>query len=140
LHCFFFGYITAELAVRFAYDSIYMAPRTNSNNRIPTDIGDNDFTLQRTNKNEQHTENGQLIEEEQSATNDNVDPPAQCCSSIYEWEKDFRFVTIVLCTYTVAYILLIHLTCTFIFLYTTQKTSYIAFLKYILGSILKGGM
>jgi len=139
LHCFFLGYIAAELAVRFAYDSIYMAPKTNRNNQVPIDTKEEGFTFQRKNDNEPVTENGQLIEVEQASRNVNIDPPVQCCSSIYQWEKDFRFITIVLCTYTVAYILLIHLTCTFIFLYTTQKTSYIAVVKYILGSILKAG-
>lgn len=50
---------------------------------------------------------------------------------IYKWKDDFRYVTIVVCIYTEAVIILVHLTCSTIFLYTTQKTTYIAGLKYI---------
>jgi hypothetical protein len=59
---------------------------------------------------------------------------------IYIWDSKFRFTTIIICTYTLAYIILFHLTFIFIFLYTSKRTSYISYLKHIFQAILKIGM
>ena len=48
---------------------------------------------------------------------------------IYHWNNDFRFTTMVLCTYTVAFVFLYYLTCTFIFLNISRTTGHISFLK-----------
>jgi hypothetical protein len=61
-------------------------------------------------------------------------------SSIYEWEKDFRFTTIAVSTYTVAFIFLFHLTGNVIILYETQTNSYIHYIKRIFELILNIGM
>ncbi len=50
-------------------------------------------------------------------------------TSIYVWDDDFRFTTMVVCTYTVAIVFLYYLACTFVFLYISRTTGHIAFLK-----------
>ena len=59
---------------------------------------------------------------------------------IYQWEDTFRFTTMIISTYTVAFIILIHLTSTFIFLYTTQKKSYMSYSRNIFNLMLNIGM
>jgi inner membrane protein involved in colicin E2 resistance len=61
-------------------------------------------------------------------------------TSIYEWDNKFRYTTIVICTYTVAYIFLFHLTGTVILLYNTQTNSYIQYIKDIFKVMLHIGM
>jgi len=61
-------------------------------------------------------------------------------TKIYTWEDNFRYTTIVICTYTTAFIFLLYLTCNLIFLYTTEKKNYITSLKRILERILNIGM
>ncbi len=50
-------------------------------------------------------------------------------NSIYIWDNDFRFTTMVICTYTVAIVFLYYLACTFAFLYISRTTGHITFLK-----------
>jgi hypothetical protein len=64
----------------------------------------------------------------------------QCANSIYEWDNDFRFTTIAISTYTVAFIFLFHLTGTVILLYKTQTNSFIRYTKHIFELILNIGM
>ena len=52
----------------------------------------------------------------------------QFCDFIYEPNKNFTFSTICTSMYTVNFIILWHLTCTFIFLYTTRTISPVSFL------------
>jgi hypothetical protein len=61
-------------------------------------------------------------------------------SLIYEWDNTFRFTTIAVSTYTVAFIFLFHLTGTVILLYKTQTSSYIHYTKRIFELILNIGM
>ncbi len=58
---------------------------------------------------------------------------------IYHWNNDFRFTTMVLCTYTVAFVFLYYLTCTFIFLNISRTTGHISFLKSYIESFAKVG-
>ncbi len=55
--------------------------------------------------------------------------PRKFFNSIYTWDEDFHFTTMVICTYTVAIVFVYYLTCTFVFLYTTRTTGHMAFLK-----------
>ncbi len=46
-------------------------------------------------------------------------------NSIYQWDDDFRFTTLAICTYTVAIIFLYYLACTLVFLYISSVRYYI---------------
>jgi hypothetical protein len=60
-------------------------------------------------------------------------------NSIYVWDEDFRFTTMVVCTYIVAIVFLYYLACTFVFLYILRTTGHIAFFKsYIESSVNTG--
>ncbi len=61
-------------------------------------------------------------------------------TSIYECDNKFRYTTIAVCTYTVAYIFLFHLTGTVILLYNTQTNSYIQYIKHLFEAVLNIGM
>jgi hypothetical protein len=50
-------------------------------------------------------------------------------TSLYIWDDTFRYTTMVVCTYTVAYLILFHLTGTTILLYNSQTNSYIRYIK-----------
>ena len=60
--------------------------------------------------------------------------------SIYRWDNKFRFTTIVICTYTVAFIFLFHLTGTVILLYQTPTNVYIRYARDIFQFLLNIGM
>ncbi|CAF1135919.1 unnamed protein product [Rotaria sp. Silwood1] len=57
-------------------------------------------------------------------------------SSIYEWDKHFRFTTVAISTYIVAFIFLFHLTGTVILLYKTPTNSLIRCTKHLFEVIL----
>ncbi|CAF2103560.1 unnamed protein product, partial [Rotaria magnacalcarata] len=123
LYCLFLGYVGATLTVRLA-NSICTACKMS----VPTDIQIDEFSFPQPNNEEDRTQNSQ----------DKTSGEPGCGSSISKSTRktvrgidDFRFITIVVCAYTEAFIILFYLTCTTIFLYTMQKTSYIAILKYI---------
>jgi hypothetical protein len=59
---------------------------------------------------------------------------------LYTWDDTFRYTTVAVCTYTVAYLFLFHLTGTVILLYNTQKNSYIQYINAIFDVILDIGM
>jgi len=56
------------------------------------------------------------------------------------WDDDFHFTTIATCTYTVAVVFLYYLSCTFVFLYVSQTTGYISFVKYYIETTFNIGM
>jgi hypothetical protein len=58
---------------------------------------------------------------------------------IYHSDDNFRFTTMVTCTYTVAFVFLYYLACTFIFLYISRTTGHISFLKYYIESSARVG-
>ncbi|CAM4845545.1 unnamed protein product, partial [Rotaria magnacalcarata] len=123
LYCLFLGYVGATLTVCLA-NSICTACKMS----VPTDIQIDEFSFPQPNNEEDRTQNSQ----------DKTSGEPGCGSSISKSTRktvrgidDFRFITIVVCAYTEAFIILFYLTCTTIFLYTMQKTSYIAILKYI---------
>jgi hypothetical protein len=61
-------------------------------------------------------------------------------TSLYIWDDTFRYTTMVVCTYTVAYLFLFHLTGTTILLYNSQTNSYIRYIKEIFQVTLHIGM
>jgi hypothetical protein len=58
---------------------------------------------------------------------------------IYKCDEKFRFTTVAICTYTVAYVFLFHLIGTLITLYTTQRKSYMHYKRYVFESLLNIG-
>ncbi|UJR12020.1 hypothetical protein I4U23_016198 [Adineta vaga] len=54
---------------------------------------------------------------------------------IYKWDDDFSFTSMVISIYTVNFIILYHLSCTFTFLYTTRMMSPILFIINILEQL-----
>ncbi len=69
-------------------------------------------------------------ETQSSSANPTNDPLffQKCLDYIYRWDEKFFFSSISISTYTVNFIILFHLTCTVIFLYTTRMMSTISFL------------
>ena len=60
-------------------------------------------------------------------------------NSIYKWDEDFHFTTMVTCTYTVAVVLLHYLACTFVFLYLSRTTGHLTFFKSYIESFANDG-
>lgn len=58
---------------------------------------------------------------------------------IYQEDETFLYSSMVISTYTVNFIILYHLTCTFSFLYTTRMMSPISFITNIFEQILSIG-
>jgi hypothetical protein len=69
-----------------------------------------------------------------------IDHVREYANKIYEWEDDFRYTTIAICTYTVAFIFLFYLTGTVILLYTTETKGYLLYTKSMFEHILNIGM
>ena len=140
------SYISAELCVRFAYDSIYVPLKkgrsiwsspvaqpdeaafakyyvTKLFRRNVRLVTRNYSTKVDVNKMEdfQHEEELQL-----KASQSRV---RQVFSYIYQWDDDFRFTTMATCTYTVAIIFLYYLACTLVFLYISRTTGHISFIR-----------
>ncbi len=61
-------------------------------------------------------------------------------TGIYTWDEIFRYTTIVICTYAIAYVLLAYLTFNLIFFYTTGKTNYMTYFKQLVERILNISM
>jgi hypothetical protein len=157
VYCFLIGYIAAELTIRLFYDSMYIARKNGRNiwDLVHRKIDKYSYLMDYQNKRILRKSNKRVtIGGNNIAENDNS--PQQGCwvrtrrflidhfrkyaNRIYQMEDDFRFTTMVICTFTVAFIILIHLTSTFIFLYTTQKKSYISYSQHIFELILNIGM
>lgn len=162
LYCFLIGYIGTELTVRLFYDSIYIALiKGRSILEIPYRKIDKYSVLKL-----EASENQGVSEESTRyvtnggnniGQNDNSNQQGYWfrirkfiidqfrkfriyVTKIYKWEDDFRYTTIVICTYTILFIFLLHLTCNLIFLYTRENNNYINYLKRILERILDIGM
>ncbi len=76
-----------------------------------------------------------------SGTNspDNRSSFQKLCDRIYREDDNFFYGSMVISTYTVNFIILYHLTCTFSFLYTTRMMSPISFITNIFEQILSIG-
>jgi hypothetical protein len=60
-------------------------------------------------------------------------------SIICEPDKDFRFTIMVVSTYTVAFLFLYYLACTFLFLYLSRTTGHLAYVKSYVESLTNKG-
>jgi hypothetical protein len=145
------------LAVRLVYDSVYIARQKGRKIYDLTyrTIDKYSFSIDYENKlllrnsNRHATTGGNNIAESASLDQQGcwfrtqkfiVNNFRKYANRIYQWEDDFRFTTIIICTYTIAFVFLFRLTFTCIFLSTTQQKSYISYQKYIFERILNIGM
>ncbi len=134
------GYIYAELIMRLFYDSMYIAVmRGRTILEIPY------RTIEEYSYKVNHTTN--LVEKDETKTttlNSNEkgfwNSIRKCLTSIYIWDNTFRYTTMAICTYTVAYLFLIHLFCTVILLYSTHTNSYTRYIREMFQFVMQTGM
>jgi hypothetical protein len=150
------GYICAELIVRVFYDSIYITRENESVWDVPlrkidqysyrVNKEENTFVRKRKNR---ITSGGNNVAQSANRNEQGccsrirkylIDRFRKSVSGMYTWEEDFRFTTIVICTYTIAYIFLIHLTFNLMFFYTTDRTIYMTYLIQLVERILNISM
>ncbi|CAF3644565.1 unnamed protein product [Rotaria sp. Silwood1] len=146
-HFFFLSYIGAELCVRFIYDSLYVPIKKNksiwSASIVQSD--ESEFAqyyvtkLFRRNRSisrilpQQNTNMDNLIDYQYETNQQNINNQSRIkkfFDFFYYWDDDFRFTTIATCTYSVAFVFLYYLACTFFFLYTSRTTGHISFIRY----------
>jgi hypothetical protein len=138
------SYITAELWIRFFYDSIYIPLRDKKSVFSSQIIQDDESEFAKYYVIKLFRQN--LYEKVITKTlnlSQSIDPAIvtshikhQTKSTIkkyfdyiYQWDDHFRYTTLTTCTYTVAYVFLYYVACTFIFLYTSQTTNYLTDFK-----------
>jgi hypothetical protein len=143
-HFILLSFIAAELIVRFVYDSIYIPIKNKrSISSIPVTQSDEATfakyyvtkLFRRNLRSNRRVDSpdvniGNLAAFESEAVLQKKSNPSRVknlLNSIYHWNDDFHFTTIVICTYTVAIIFLYYLACTLTFLYLSTTTSYISF-------------
>ncbi|CAF1214242.1 unnamed protein product [Adineta steineri] len=132
-HFFFLSYLTAELFVRFAYDSIY----------VPIKMKKSIWTMSDEETNESKMAKFYVTKlfRRKLIMKNNTNKNCQqyfrkFLKFIFKWQDDIYCTTMVICTYTVASIFLYYLACTFVFLYLSRITEYISFINsYIPSSI-----
>jgi len=140
------SYITAELCVRFVYDSIYV-PLKKKQSIWLSPVAQLDeyafakFYVTRLFRRNVHTARradleevdiDDLIDYEHENRSQAKRKPSKIkkyLNEIYTWNDDFRFTTIATCTYTVAVVFLYYLACTLVFLYTSRTAGHISFIR-----------
>ena len=146
------SFTTAELWVRLLYDSIYVQIKKKKSICSTPDEQLDEVELskyyvtkllrrtrrltKRTTLNTNRSPDEHETKQEEKANRSKI---RKFINSIYHWNDEFRFSTMVLCTYTVAFVFLYYLTCTFIFLNTSRTTGHISFLKSYIESSAKVG-
>ncbi|CAF4670266.1 unnamed protein product [Rotaria sp. Silwood1] len=145
-HFFFLSYIGAELCVRFVYDSIYVPIKNKKNILLTPDLEFDELKFAqyyvtkllrrncpayRTNTKKTTNINNQTAHEYQSKQQNinNQSCIKKCFNYFYHWDDDFHFTTIATCTYTVAFVFLYYITCTFIFLYLSRASGLISLIR-----------
>jgi hypothetical protein len=95
----------------------------------------NRYSAQRNTRQNINTDNIEDYEHEAEQQN-NQKPSCfqKFINYFYHFDDDFRFTTMAMCTYTVAFVFLYYLACTFVFLYVTRTTGHAAFLKFYFES------
>jgi hypothetical protein len=155
-HFILLSYITAELCVRFAYDSLYVPIKKKQSIWSPPETQPDDSAFAKyyvrklfrrnlrvsqpaysTNVNIDSTQN--YDNEAELQRNAKPSRVKQFFDSIYHWDDGFRFTTIATCTYIVAIIVLYYLACTLVFLYILRTPEYISFIKYYFETTLNIG-
>jgi hypothetical protein len=160
-HFLFLSFTVAELWVRLVYDSIYVQIKKKKSIWSTPDEQIDEVELskyyvtkllrltyrstERTTKQNTNTNSSldkHKAEQEEKANQSKLRKFINYIYHsiyIYHWNDDFRFTTMVMCTYTVAFVFLYYLTCTFIFLNISRTTGYTSFLKSYIESSAKVG-
>ncbi|CAM4830844.1 unnamed protein product, partial [Rotaria magnacalcarata] len=118
------SYIGAELSVRFFYDAIFCSKKTNEK---PEEV----FT--RGTEFDMHSKSSESSDPVQESNESSTICLSICgvLDKINRWDKNFRFTTMAACAYTIAFVLLLYLTCIFAF-QPIMETSSMSFLIFSL--------
>ncbi|CAF1043599.1 unnamed protein product [Adineta steineri] len=119
------SYITAELFVRFAYDSIYIPIKKKQSVWSSPITQSDEYSFAKYYVTKLFRRNPSFNQQVYSKDESYI---KKCLHSIYHWNNDFHFTTIAICTYTVAIIFLYYLSYTIIL-------RYISFVNYYTGTI-----
>ncbi len=151
-HFILLSYISAELCVRFGYDSIYV-PCKKKQSIWSSPVAQPDESafakyyvtklFRRNIRSYQRAyaadvnidELDDFEHEAELQRKANQSRVKKFFDWIYHWDDDFRFTTIATCTYTVAIIFLYYLACTFVFLYASKTTDHMSFIAYYIEMI-----
>jgi hypothetical protein len=146
-HFILLSYISAELCVRFGYDSIYV-PCKKKQSIWSAPVAQPDESAfakyyvtklfrrnvrfyQRTYAADVNIDELDDFEyEAELQKKANQSRVKTFFDWIYHWDDDFRFTTMATCTYTVAMIFLYYLACTLVFLYISRTTGHISVVRY----------
>ncbi|CAF1289019.1 unnamed protein product [Rotaria magnacalcarata] len=125
------SYIGAELSVRFFYDAIFCSKKTNEK---PEEV----FT--RGTEFDMHSKSSESSDPVQESNESSTICLSICgvLDKINRWDKNFRFTTMAACAYTIAFVLLLYLTCIFAF-QPIMETSSMSFLIFSLEHTLNIG-
>ncbi|CAF4013125.1 unnamed protein product, partial [Rotaria sordida] len=128
-HFFFLAYISAELCMRFVYDSIYVSLKTKQSIWLVSNVEFNELEYSKYYVTKLLRRNRSLsqIITQQNVTNQSR--LREFFNFFFYWDDSFRFTTIATCTYTVAFTFLYYLACTFVFLYTSRSIGHISFIR-----------
>jgi hypothetical protein len=154
-HLLFLSFTGAELCVRFGYDSIYQLIKKINSTEPPRVVHLDESELakyylkkllrrnrpsgQRTARQNTNIDSSVNAREAKQPKKTKQSLFQKIINYIYEWDDDFRFSTMVTCTYTVAFVFLYYLTCTFIFLNISRTTGHVSSLKFYIGSFTNVG-
>ncbi|CAF2995113.1 unnamed protein product [Rotaria sp. Silwood2] len=145
-HFLLLSYIGAELCVRFAYDSIYVPIKRRESIWSASNVEFDELEFSRyyvrkllrrncpayrkTPKKNTNI-NDQIAHEHESKQQNVINQSCikKCFNFFYDWDDSFHFTTIATCTYSVAFVVLYYLTCTFFFLYTSRTTGLISSIR-----------
>jgi len=156
-HFFFLSYIGAELCVRFGYDSVYVPLKKNESIWSAPIVQSDESEFAKyyvTKLFRRNPHRSQIFTDRNINADDVIDYEhvmelqnranqsrfQKFINSIYHFDDDFRFTTLAMCTYTVAFVFLYYLSCTFVFLYISRTTGHVAFLKFYFESTFNIGM
>lgn len=130
VHYSFVGYVSGELTIRLLYDSIYInCKRGKKISHIPyRAIEQYSYKADRKKKCfirdlKQNTEN---INSDNSGCWKQI---RRYCNMIYRYDPNFRYTTIAVCIYTLAYLFLFHLTGAIVLLYSERQNGYIQYIE-----------
>ncbi|CAF0817214.1 unnamed protein product [Adineta steineri] len=122
------SYISAELTIRFIYDSIYLNYMKKPSVKEPPMTPGIEFNI--------HKSTGvpPKFPNHDNGSSTYWSHIRKVVSNIYQWNSDFQFTTIAMCAYTLAFVLLFYLTCVFTF-QSIMGTSSMYFLIFCLKQI-----
>ena len=155
-HFVLLSYIGAELFVRFFYDSIYLPLKRKGSIWSPPIGEDDEVSFARayvTQLLSRGHRSQPMAPEQSKPSRASTESPEEVLTadksdrarvqkvldSIYQWNDNFRFSTMATCTYTVAFVFLYYLTCSFIFLYVSRTTGHTSSLKAFVEYMLQIG-